>query len=649
MNRTPRAAARATSLPSFRPLICALTALGLALAATSLRAQDTAAPATQEAEAQQVITSHGYSYFGNLDYPADFDHFPFANPDAPKGGEMVLGASGTFDSMNPYSRKGRSGALTTIQYDQLIQDTEDSVGQYYGVLAERLEYPEDRSWVIFHLRPEATFWDGTPVTAEDVVYSHKLFITQGLPSYAAAVSEMVTGAEALDEHTVKFTFNTELTKRSRIETVGATPVFKKAWFEEDPENRRLDEPRLEVAVGSGPYMLDSYDVNRRIVYKRRDDYWGKDLPFNKGRYNYDRIRVEYFADQTASFEAFKAGEYTFRVESDPRLWATSYDFPRIQEGTVKKEEILDGSPPNPTGFIFNLARPQLQDKRVREAIAMAFNFEWTNESLRYGLYAPRSSFVEGTHVEAEALPEGAELEFLQSLGDVVPEEMLTEEVWTMHESDPSDLLGRRTLRQAMGLLNEAGWEVGQDGLARNAEGQTLRLRMIIPSNIDSTVEAMHETYVQNLRGIGVDASYTKIDPAQFTLRERDRDYDMIYSTRYGAFLSTGGGLSQMYGSREAEFSLFNPAGLASPLVDAIIRASFEATTQEETDVALKALDRALRYEFFIVPDGYIADHWVAYYDMYEHADIPPYDLGYLSLWWVNPDKAQALKDTGVLN
>ena len=231
MNRTPRAAARATSLPSFRPLICALTALGLALAATSLRAQDTAAPATQEAEAQQVITSHGYSYFGNLDYPADFDHFPFANPDAPKGGELVLGASGTFDSMNPYSRKGRSGALTTIQYDQLIQDTEDSVGQYYGVLAERLEYPEDRSWVIFHLRPEATFWDGTPVTAEDVVYSHKLFITQGLPSYAAAVSEMVTGAEALDEHTVKFTFNPELTKRSRIETVGATPVFKKAWFE----------------------------------------------------------------------------------------------------------------------------------------------------------------------------------------------------------------------------------------------------------------------------------------------------------------------------------------------------------------------------------------------------------------------------------
>lgn len=662
MIRTTRPAAaaiRSLDPIAFRPLLGALTALGIALAAQAGWAQDSspaASPAatetaadTAEATDQKIITAHGYSYFGELDYPADYDHFDFANPDAPKGGEIVLGASGTFDSMNPYSRKGRAGALTTLQYDSLIESTEDSVGQYYGVLAESLEYPEDKSWVIFHIRPEATFWDGTPVTAEDVVYSHKLFITQGLPSYAAAVGEMVTGAEALDERTVKFTFNTELTKRSRIETVGATPVFKKAWFEEDPEKRRLDEPRMEVAVGSGPYKLDSYEVNRRIVYKLRDDYWGRDIPFNKGRHNYGTVRVEYFSDQTASFEAFKAGEYTFRVESDPKLWATSYDFPRIQQGTVKKEEITDGSPPNPTGFVFNLAKPQLKDKRVREAIALAFNFEWSNESLRYGLYSPRSSFVEGTPIEAKGLPEGAELDLLKSLGDVVPEGIYTTDVWTMHESNPEDLISRGTRRQAGGLLQEAGWSVGDDGLARNDAGETLKLHMIIPSNIEASIESMHETYVQNLRAIGIDASYEKVDPSQFTLRQRERDYDMIYSSRYGAFLSTGGGLSQMYGSREAEFSLFNPAGLASPLVDAIIAASFEATSQAETDVALMALDRALRYEFFIVPDGYIADYWVAYYDMYEHPEtIPPYDLGYLSLWWVNPDKEKALKEAGVL-
>ncbi|MBE9639496.1 extracellular solute-binding protein [Salipiger mangrovisoli] len=658
MIRTTRPAAaaiRSLDPICFRPLLGALTALGIALAAQAGWAQEASPAAADTAEAsaeasdQEIITSHGYSYFGELDYPADFDHFSFANPDAPKGGEIVLGASGTFDSMNPYSRKGRAGALTTLQYDSLIESTEDSVGQYYGILADTLEYPEDKSWVIFHIRPEAKFWDGTPVTAEDVVFSHKLFVTQGLPSYAAAVGEMVTGAEALDEHRVKFTFNTELTKRSRIETVGSTPVFKKAWFDEDPEKRRLDEPRMEVAVGSGPYKLDSYEVNRRIVYKLRDDYWGRDIPFNKGRHNYGTIRVEYFSDQTASFEAFKAGEYTFRVESDPKLWATSYDFPRIQQGTVKKEEIADGSPPNPTGFVFNLAKPQLKDKRVREAIAQAFNFEWSNESLRYGLYSPRSSFVEGTPIEAKGLPEGAELDFLKSLGDAVPEDLYTTDVWTMHQSDPEELISRSTRRSATKLLQDAGWNVGDDGLARNDAGETLKLHMIIPSNIEASVESMHETYVQNLRAIGVDASYEKVDPSQFTLRQRERDYDMIYSSRYGAFLSTGGGLSQMYGSREAEFSLFNPAGLASPLVDAIIAASFEATSQAETDVALMALDRALRYEFFIVPDGYIANYWVAYYDMYEHPEtIPPYDLGYLSLWWVNPDKQKALKEAGVL-
>ncbi|WP_323770443.1 extracellular solute-binding protein [Antarctobacter sp.] len=637
-----RSAVRTRPALDMRLMATGTLAIGLALWGVVALAQD---------GDDKVTTSHGYSYFGNLDYPSDYAHFDFVNPDAPKGGKLVLGATGTFDSLNPYSRKGRPGALTTVQYDQLIESTEDSVGQYYCILCESIEYPESRDWVIFHMREDAVFWDGSPVTAEDVVYSHKLFVTQGLPSYAQAVGRMVTSAEALDTYTVKFTFDPELTKRSRIETVGSTPVFSKAWFEADTENRRLDEPRLEVAMGSGPYKLDSFDVNRRIVYKRNPDYWGKDLPYNTGRYNYDTIQIEYFADQTASFEAFKAGAYTFKVESDPKQWATAYDFPKAKQGIVKLEEIPDGSPPNPTGFVFNLAKPQFADKRVREAIALAFNFEWSNESLLHGLYTTRSSFVEGTHVEAKGKPAGAELEFLKALGDVVPEEVLTEDVWTMHVSDPSDSLPpRRTRRQAMALLQEAGWTVGQDGLARNDKGETLKVNMLIPSNIESSVEGMHDIFVQNLRQIGVDASFEKVDPSQYTLRRRERDYDILYSTRYGSFLSTGGGLTQMYGSAEAEFSLFNPAGLASPLVDAIIDASFVAESQDDTDVALMALDRALRYEFFVIPTGYIADSWVAYFDMYEHPEtIPPYDLGYLSFWWVNPEKAAALKAEGHLD
>ncbi|NOC85222.1 extracellular solute-binding protein [Ruegeria sp. HKCCD6428] len=595
-----------------------------------------------------VTRSHGYSYFGNLDYTADYPHLNYVNPDAPKGGELSLAASGTFDSLNPYSRKGRAGALTTLQYDRLFESSDDGVGQYYGVLAESLEYDEGRNYVIFHLRPEATFWDGTPVTAEDVVYSHRLFIEQGLPSYAQAVGRMVTGAEALDDHTVKFTFNPEVTRRSLIETVGSTPVFSKAWFEAD-ESRRLDEPRLEVAVGSGPYKLDSYDINRRIVYKRRDDYWGKDLPFNVGRNNFDTIRVEYFADQTAAFEGFKAGEYTLRIESDPKLWATAYDFPKLNEGVIVRDEIPDGSPPTPSGFVFNLGKPQFSDKNVRKALALAFNFEWANESLLFGLNSPRNSFTQGTPLEAQGLPEGDELAFLQALGEVVPEDLLSEPAVTVHESNPARLNDRRNLRIAAKLLDEAGWPVGDGNVRRNAEGQTLKVDIPYPSNLPTSTATMIETYVQNLQAIGVDASAEKVDPAQYTLRSRERDYDMVYSTRYGSFLSTGGGLSQMYGSEEAAFSLFNPAGLASPLVDAIIEASFDTDNQADQDMALKALDRALRYEFFVIPVGYIADHWVAYYDMYEYPEnLPPYSLGYLDLWWINPEKEAALKAKGAL-
>lgn len=632
----PRAAARAR-VADFRPGLLALTAGAVLLALAGV--------ARAEGD---VVKSHGYSYFGNLDYPADYPHLNYVNPDAPKGGELSLAASGTFDSLNPYSRKGRPGALTTLQYDQLIESTDDSVGQYYGVLAESLEYDAGRNYVIFHLRPEARFWDGTPVTAADVVYSHRLFIEQGLPSYAQAVGRMVTGAEALDDLTVKFTFAPDVTRRSLIETVGSTPVFSKAWFEAD-ESRRLDEPRLEVAVGSGPYKLDSYDINRRIVYTRRDDYWGKDLPFNRGKHNYDRIRIEYFADQTAAFEGFKAGEYTMRVESDPKLWATGYDFPKLEQGFVVRDEITDGSPPNPSGFVFNLGKPQFADKTVRRALALAFNFEWVNESLMFSLNAARSSFVQDTHLEAKGTPVGAELAFLQGLGEVVPAELLTEPVVTAHSSKSERLNDRRNLRMASRMLDEAGWPVGEGNLRRNAEGQTLRIELPYPSNIDASTATMIETFVQNLQSIGVDARADKVDPAQYTLRSRERDYDMVYSTRYGSFLSTGGGLSQMYGSQEAAFSLFNPAGLASPLVDAIIEASFETTTQEEQDAALMALDRALRYEFFVIPDGYVAHYWTAYYDMYEYpAALPPFNLGYLDLWWINADKAAALKAKGAL-
>ncbi len=607
-----------------------------------------------QAAEDEIIRAHGYSFFGDLKYPADYPHFDYVNPDAPKGGEISLHAPGTFDSMNPYSRKGRAGRLSWMVYESLLGGSEatgeplpaDRYNEGYGLLAESLEYNRGKTWVIFHMRPEARFADGTPVTAQDVVFSHNLFLDQGLRSYAEAVRRRVIGAEALDDHTVRFEFAEGISRRSLIDQVGGTPVFPRAWYE--ATGARLDEPRLEAAPGSGPYQVASYDVNRNIVYARNPDYWGWHLPINVGRHNFDTIRIEYFADDNAAFEAFKAGIYTFRPEGNSKTWATGYDFPAVKRGYVVKAELPDGLPPTPSGFVFNLGREVLKDKRVRQAIALGFNFEWTNQSLQYGLFRQRHSFVQDTALQAEGLPEGDELALLQSLGDLVPQEMLTEPAVMAHSSDPDRLNDRRNLRRAMKLLDEAGWPVGEGGKRRNAKGDLLSIEIPLSASGSATMSAVVESFVSNLQLMGIDAKFDKIDAAQYTARERDRDYDIIFDS-YVAFLEAGTGLHQRYGSQEAAFSLFNPAGLASPLVDTLIDRALESTTLEAQNVALMALDRALRHEFFMIPTWYLDKSWVAYWDQYAHPDpLPPYATGVLDFWWYDAEKAAALRAAGAL-
>ena len=611
-------------------------------------------PSVVPAQAQEkIITSHGYSFYGNLTYPADFAHLNYVNPDAPKGGEISIASLGTFDSMNPYSRKGRRGDLSWMMYESLLGDAPtgggvpaDTYGESYGLLAERLEYDEGKNWVIFYMRPEARFSDGTPVTAYDIEFSHNLLLDQGLQSYAEAVRKRIPKVEVIDDHTIKFYFTPGISRRSLIDQVGGVPAWSKKWF--DDTGARLDESRLETSPGSGPYVIESVDVNRRIVYKRNPDYWAKDLPINVGRHNFDTIRIEYFGDENAAFEAFKAGEYTFRSEGNSRQWATAYDFPKVTNGQIIKKELPDGSPPTPSGFVFNLGREVLKDRRVREAIALGFNFEWTNESLQFGLFKPRVSYTQDTELMAMGVPEGAELEFLKSLGDIVPPEMLTQSAWTPHTSSADRLLDRRNLRAAMKLLDEAGWAVGDDGKRRNAAGERLKLTFLLNSAGSSTLRAVVENFLSNLDAMGIEAVLEAVDASQYTLRERDRDYDLVYDS-YAAFLGTGTGLMQRYGSEAAAFSLFNPAGLASPLVDTIIEASLNAQSSEEEKTTLRALDRALRHEFIMIPTWYNDSFWVAYYDQYEHPDtIPPFDLGYLDFWWYNQDKADALRAAGAL-
>lgn len=641
--RRPTALALARPLPLMRML--AATGAAALIAAWALIATP--------AQGQETIRAHGYSFYGDLSYPADFAHFTYVNPDAPRGGEISLWAPGTFDSMNPYSRRGRAGRYSWAFYESLLETSgpfgdsapADVYGEYYGLLAHTVEYPPSKDWVIFHMRPEARFSDGTPLTAHDVVFTHNLFLEQGLPSYAEAVSFRVISAEALDDHTVRFEFRPGISRRSLIDQVGATPVFSRRWFEET--GARLDESRLETSPGSGPYVLDSFEINRRILLRRNPDYWGWHLPNNVGRHNFDVVRVEYFADDSAAFEAFKTGEYTFRPEGNSRQWAVGYDFPAVARGHVIREELENGTPPTPTGFVFNLARPMFQDPRVREAISLAYNFEWTNQQLQYGLMSQRNSFTEGSRLEAQGVPEGAELALLQSLGDLVPPALLSEPALVAHASSADTLQDRRNLRRANRLLEEAGWIVGEDGRRRNADGQVMTIEMPFSNSSSATLVSILESFTQNLQAMGIDARSQRIDPAQYTLRSRDRDYDMIFD-QYVAFLDTGTGLHQRFGSEAAD-DVFNPAGLRSALVDRIIDISLEAPGPDERDVALTALDRVLRWERFMIPVWYNANNWYAYWDMYRRpAELPTFADGALDFWWLDAERAAELRASGAL-
>lgn len=608
----------------------------------------TSALAVKSTESEAITVSHGYSFYGDLDYPADFEHFDYVNPDAPKGGELAIPFIGTLDSMNPYSGKGRAHAFSVYPYESLLSDAApaDKYGQSYCLLCETVEYPEDKSWVIFRMRPEARFSDGTPVTAHDIAFSHNLLLDQGLKSYADFIRRLIPKVEVIDDHTIKFYFADGVSRRSLIEQVGGVPAWSKKWFDET--GQKLNENWIEGPPGSGPYVIDEIDLSRRIVLKRNPDYWGKDLPVNQGRHNFDSLRVEIFADDTAAFEAFKAGEYTFRAEGDSKKWASGYDFPKVDSGAVKLEELPNGAPPASSGIVFNLASPELQDRRVREALALAFNFEWSNESLLYGLFDRRASFTQNSPLMAKGVPEGAERAFLESLGDLVPDEMLTEEVYIPPTSDPSRLFDRRNARKAAALLDAAGYTVGDGGMRMSPDGSAFELDFLFSSSSSPTTRGVMENFVDNLENLGVQVNFEVVDTAQYTSRERDRDYDLVVDS-YTTFLGTGTGLEQRFGSEAAAFSLFNPAGLASPLVDEIIARSLHAETREEETTVMTALDRALRHEFIMIPLWYNPNHWAAYYDQYEHpAEIPPYSLGYLDFWWYNEDKAKALRDAGAL-
>lgn len=596
------------------------------------------------AAAQDVTVSYGFSNFGALKYPADFAHLDYVNPDAPKGGEISIWAQGTFDSFNQYARDGVPAALNTIGDESILTATADDPYGLYCFMCTTLEYPADLSFVTFNLRQDVKFADGTPMTAEDVAYSFDLFQTQGIAEYRAVVEGFIESVEVEGPYRITFRFKPEAPVRDRVGFAGGTPVFSKAWFEKT--GTRLDKATKSPFMATGAYVLDSFDYNRQIVYRRNPDYWGEGLPFNKGRNNFDRVRVEYFADSTAAFEGFKRGVYTFRTETSSQDWAVSYNFDAVTKGWVKREEIADGNVGDRLSWVFNLDRPKWQDARTRKAIELMFNFEWSNKALFYDLYQRPVSYWSNTDLAATGTPTEGEIALLSPLVEegLFPPSILTDEAVVPAPHDAAtNQPGRRILREASRLLDEAGWAVGADGVRRNAAGEALTLTII---QFDPLYDRVVNPFIENLKALGVQGTLQRIDSAQYVERRRAGDFDLT-NQRFNMSFEPSVGLEQWYASKTADNSSRNLMRLRNPGIDRLITQVIATTTLDEMKTGVRALDRALRSVGFDIPLWYNPETWVAYYDFYRHPEtLPPLATGELDFWWYDAEAADKLRAAG---
>jgi microcin C transport system substrate-binding protein len=549
------------------------------------------------------------------------------------------GASQTFDSLNAFILKGQAAQGLGLLYDSLLVGSADEADSSYGLIAETLEYPEDRSWVIFNMRPEAAFSDGEPITAEDVVFTWQVLVEKGSPSYRIMLRD-IENVEALDTHRVKFTFRPDVSTRDLPQLAGGLSILPKHYYDTVP----FEESTLVPPVGSGEYVVADVRPGRSIRYCKNPDYWGKDLAPNVGASNFECYVYEYFTDNVAAFEAFKVGEFMFHQEFFSSIWATGYDFPSLQKGWVIKETLEDGSPSGTQGYWFNMRREKFQDPRVRQAIGLMFNFEWTNATLFHGLYNRTDSFWENSPMQAEGLPEGAELALLEEFRDQLAPEIFTEPVYTPPVSGTQQL-DRAAIREASRLLDEAGWPVGPGGMRVNAAGETLTVEFV---DDNPSFERITNPFVANLRRIGVDARYNQIDAAQMQQRQDDFDYDIVPG-RFTMSLSPSLELRQLFSSDAAEAKgSANYSGIADPVVDALIERVIASETRDELDARVRALDRVLRSKHIWVPNWYSGQFLIAYWDVFGRPDTkPPYSRGD-AYWWFDQAKYDRLQAEGAL-
>ena len=583
---------------------------------------------------ETLIKSHGISSFGNLKYSKDFSHLEYVNPNAPKSGEISTWAFGTFDSLNRYIVKGNAAGSGNIFIETLMTETADEPDSMYGLLAESIEYPEDKSFAIFNLRPEAQFSDGSQVTASDVVFSHNILLEKGIPSLKQLFADIIS-VEALSPTKVKFSFKNSSDNNEMLMLAASSSVFSKKFF----SSRDFAESSLEPMLGSGPYVLDEIEVGKRLVYKLNENYWGKNLPINKGRNNFKKIRYEYYADTTAAFEGFKAGEYTFRSENSSQKWAQDYNFPAIDKGIIKKETLPDGNLGSAQAFFFNLRLDKFNDPKIREAIGLMFNFEWSNKTLFFGLYDRVTSFWENSAMQASGRISKEELAILNPLKKYLPESIFSDPVFIPPKSKP-DKVDRKNRRKAIKLFKDAGWDL-IDGNLKNQKGDIFSLEIL---NYSPAFDRIINPFIENLKLLGIEAKHTRIDSTQYTERVRNFEWEIITST-YGNSLTPGIELVQQYSSKTADVPSRNLVGLKNEGIDILINLAANATTRKELNEIIRSLDRSLRSLHIWVPQWYKKVHTVAYRNHYSYPkNLPPFDLGAFDFWWFDNEKAEILNN-----
>ena len=586
--------------------------------------------------AEEVTPRHGIAMHGDPKYGPDFTHFDYVNPDAPKGGTVRLSAIGTYDTLNPYTLRGVSAAGLGYLFESLMVGSLDEAFTEYGLIAESVEAPQDRSWVAFTIRPEARFHDGKPITAEDVIWSFETLKTKGEPFYRAYYAN-VAKAEALSERKVKFTFEPGDNRELPL-IMGQLPVLPKHYW----EGRDFEKTTLDIPVGSGPYKIESFEPGRSITFVRDPDYWGKDLPVARGFSNFERIRYDYYRDSTVALEAFKAGTVDFRQENNSKLWATSYDVPQVKTGQLKLLTVNHEIPTGMQGFAMNLRRPIFGDRKVREALSYAFDFEWSNKNLFYGQYTRTKSYFSNSELASRGLPEGEELAILEKYRGKIPEEVFT----TPYDPPSTDGSGnnRDNLRKAAKLLKEAGWSV-KDGRLVNAQGQLFEFEILLSS---PDFERIAQPFARALERLGVTARIRTVDPAPYENRLEDYDYDMTVEV-FGQSLSPGNEQRDFWGSASADIpGGRNTIGIKDPVVDELVNLVISAPTRESLIARTRALDRVLLWGHYVIPHWHIRSFRVAFWNMFGRpAEFPKYGFAF-DAWWVDQQKLSELGRRGTV-